>query len=49
MDSFEISFSAVHDKSFVVKNIKTGAKPVRELKRAITQLQDHYIKMHCKK
>ena len=33
---FEISFSAVHDKSFVVKNIKTGAKPVRELKRAIT-------------
>ena len=33
---FEISFNAVHDKSFVVKNIKTGAKPVRELKRAIT-------------
>ena len=33
---FEISFNAVHDKSFVVKNIKTGAKPVRELKKAIT-------------
>ena len=33
---FEISFKAVHDKSFVVKNIKTGAKPVRELKKAIT-------------
>ena len=33
---FEISFNAVHDKSFVVKNIKTGAKPKKELKRAIT-------------
>ena len=32
----EIRFNAVHDKSFVVKNIKTGAKPIVELKRSIT-------------
>ena len=46
---FEISFSANHDKSFVVKNIKTGAKPIRELKRAISAAAGHLFKNGCEK
>ena len=38
---FEISFSAVHDSSFTVKNIKRGAKPKVELKRRITDEVKH--------
>ena len=37
----EISFKAHHDKSFTVKNIKRGAKPKVELKRAITDEIKH--------
>ena len=44
---FEISFSANHDKSFVVKNIKTGAKPIRELKKIITSQAGHIFKNAC--
>lgn len=46
---FEINFTANHDKSFVVKNIKTGAKPIRELKRAITAAAGHLFKNGCDK
>ena len=31
----EISFNAIHDTNFTVKNIKRGAQPLTELKRAI--------------
>ena len=41
---FEINFTANHDKSFVVKNIKTGAKPIKELKKAITVAAGHLFK-----
>ena len=44
---FEISFSGNLDKSFVVKNIKTGAKPVKELKRAITSAAGHLFQSAC--
>ena len=37
----EISFKAHHDKSFTVKNIKRGAKPIVELKRVITDEVKH--------
>ena len=46
---FEINFSANHDKSFVVKNIKTGAKPKKELKKIITTKAGHLFKNACEK
>jgi hypothetical protein len=46
---FEISFTPNHDKSFIVKNIKYGAKPIRELKRAITRAASHLFKNACEK
>lgn len=46
---FEISFTGNLDKSFVVKNIKTGAKPVKELKKAITSVAGHLFKNACNK
>ena len=46
---FEISFSGNLDKSFIVKNIKTGAKPVTELKRAITSAAGHLFQSGCQK
>lgn len=46
---FEISFSGNLDKSFVVKNIKTGAKPIKELKKAITSVAGHLFKNACNK
>ncbi len=46
---FEICFTANHDKSFVVKNIKTGAKPIRELKKIITSSAGHLFKNGCEK
>jgi len=46
---FEISFSGNLDKSFVVKNIKTGAKPIKELKKAITSVAGHLFKNACTK
>ena len=46
---FEISFTGNLDKSFIVKNIKTGAKPVTELKRAITSAAGHLFKSACQR
>ena len=38
---FEISFHGCHDTSFTVKNIKVGAKPIKDLKKEITDAVKH--------
>jgi len=44
---FEISFNAQHDKSFRVKNIKRGAIPILELKKAINAAAHHLYRNAC--
>ena len=46
---FEIRFNAVHDKSFVVKNIKRGAKPILSLKTAISDVTKNVFRNACQK